>query len=56
MKELPRTTFLPDIVIILVSDCSAARNNAIQKKVENRNKTMTSLDVIKLFETGDNRQ
>ena len=41
---------------ILVSGCTAARNHAIQKEVENRNKTMTSLDVIKLFATGDNRQ
>ncbi|MBI4733958.1 MAG: cysteine hydrolase, partial [Rubrobacteridae bacterium] len=30
----------------LVSDCTATRNAAIQKKVENRNKTMTSLDVL----------
>lgn len=41
---------------ILVTDCTATRNAAIQKKVENRNKTMTSLDVIKLFETGDNHK
>lgn len=41
---------------ILVSDCTATRNAAIQKKVENRNKTITSLDVIKLLEADDNRQ
>lgn len=35
---------------ILISDCTAARNNSIQKEVENRNVTMTSLDVLRLFE------
>jgi ureidoacrylate peracid hydrolase len=41
---------------ILISDCTATRNSSIQREVEKRNKTMTSVDVIKLFETGGYRQ
>lgn len=41
---------------ILISDCTAARNHRIQKEVENRHNTMTSLDVIKLFEADGNLQ
>ncbi|MEW5815031.1 MAG: cysteine hydrolase [Spirochaetota bacterium] len=39
---------------ILISDCTATRSNALQREVENRNKTMTSLEVIKLFKTDYN--
>ncbi len=37
----------------LVSDCTAARSNKIQREIENRNKTMTSLEVKKLLEEID---
>ncbi len=36
---------------ILVSDCTATLNHSIQKKVEKRNRTMTSAEAIEFFKT-----
>lgn len=56
VESTMKTLISKGVNCILISDCTATRNSSIQREVENRNKTMMSLDVIELFETGGNRQ